>query len=122
MERIMSELPPLPVSVSGDGGGIDPLPGAADGAEGMKAFKCNRPGCNYSSTTRNSLLTHVAVFHRIALKLYLDVVGQSELPNDVGGDPRMGWDDRVGHGGGGGGAAGRSVEAGLRRQPAAVGG
>ena len=81
MERIMSELPPLPVLVSGDGG--DSLPGAADGAEGLKAFKCNRPGCNYSSTTRNSLLTHVAVFHRVALKLYLDVVGQSELPNDV---------------------------------------
>ena len=117
MERIMSELPPLPVLVSGDGG--DSLPGAADGAEGLKAFKCNRPGCNYSSTTRNSLLTHVAVFHRVALKLYLDVVGQSELPNDVGGDPRLGWDDRVGHGGGGGGG-GRSAEAVLRRQQAAA--
>ena len=117
MERIMSELPPLPVLVSGDGG--DSLPGAADGAEGLKAFKCNRPGCNYSSTTRNSLLTHVAVFHRVALKLYLDVVGQSELPNDVGGDPRLGWDDRVGHGGVGGGG-GRSAEAVLRRQQAAA--
>ena len=110
MERIMSELPPLPVSLSGETGG-------SGDQESLKTFKCNRSGCNYSSTARNSLLTHVGVFHRVALKLYLDVVGQSELPND---DPRLGWDDRVGQGGGGGGGRSYGAEAVLRRQQAAA--
>ena len=112
MERIVSELPPMPTSVEAEA--------AASSGEGLKAFKCNRPDCKYSSTTRHSLLTHVGVFHKVALKLYLDVVGpQSELPLDS--DQRMAWDDssraQSSHGGGGGG---RAAEAVLRRQQAAA--
>ena len=116
MERIVSELPPLPTSVPPvDGGGASLAETAASSSsEGLKAFKCNRPDCKYSSTTRHSLLTHVGVFHKVALKLYLDVVGQqSELPLD---DQRMVWDDRTqsSHG------SGRAAEAVLRRQQAAA--
>jgi hypothetical protein len=71
MEKILEQLPPV------DQPSEDQTP-EQEGKE--KAFKCNKDGCSFSSTARNSLLTHVGVFHRVAMRLYLDVLGISDLP------------------------------------------
>ena len=43
-----------------------------------KPFRCNQPGCEYSSMNRAGLVPHVGVFHKFAVKYYYQVMGNTD--------------------------------------------
>jgi hypothetical protein len=44
----------------------------------VKPFKCNRPGCDFSSPARSVLVTHLGLAHRCAVKYYCEALGVSD--------------------------------------------
>ena len=45
----------------------------ADVSHTVKPFKCNQPGCDFSTMTRSALVPHVGVVHKFAVKYYYQV-------------------------------------------------
>ena len=46
--------------------------------QNVKPFKCNRPGCDFSSPARSVLVTHLGLAHRCAVKYYCEALGVSD--------------------------------------------